>query len=116
MKDFAEKLINDIQNSILKDVQKITFLKVDFNSKKTIPTEFIESAWRKVDWDSVLMRVTENLETRIERNFGMMRPEGYRKTIRLMNLANKFNIPIISFIDLKPNLDNISFIVFIKSV
>ena len=28
-----------------------------------------------------------------------MRPEGYRKTIRLMNLANKFNIPIISFID-----------------
>ena len=41
----------------------------------------------------------EKLETRIERNFGMMRPEGYRKTIRLMNLANKFNIPIISFID-----------------
>jgi acetyl-CoA carboxylase carboxyl transferase subunit alpha len=29
----------------------------------------------------------------------MMRPEGYRKTIRLMNLANRFNIPIISFID-----------------
>jgi acetyl-CoA carboxylase carboxyl transferase subunit alpha len=41
----------------------------------------------------------ENLESRIERNFGMMRPEGYRKTIRLMNLANKFNIPVISFID-----------------
>ncbi len=41
----------------------------------------------------------ENLETRIERNFGMMRPEGYRKTIRLMKLADKFNIPIISFID-----------------
>ena len=41
----------------------------------------------------------ENLETRIERNFGMMRPEGYRKTIRLMNLANKFKIPVISFID-----------------
>ena len=40
-----------------------------------------------------------SLETRIERNFGMMRPEGYRKTIRLMRLANKFNIPIISFID-----------------
>ena len=41
----------------------------------------------------------EDLESRIERNFGMMRPEGYRKTIRLMELANKFNIPIISFID-----------------
>ena len=41
----------------------------------------------------------EDLESRIERNFGMMRPEGYRKTIRLMKLANKFKIPIISFID-----------------
>ncbi len=41
----------------------------------------------------------EDLETRIDRNFGMMRPEGYRKTIRLMKLANKFNIPIISFVD-----------------
>ena len=41
----------------------------------------------------------EDLESRMDRNFGMMRPEGYRKTIRLMKLANKFNIPIISFID-----------------
>ena len=41
----------------------------------------------------------DDLDSRIERNFGMMRPEGYRKTIRLMELANKFNIPIISFID-----------------
>jgi len=41
----------------------------------------------------------ENLESRIERNFGMLRPEGYRKIIRLMKLANKFNIPIISLVD-----------------
>ena len=41
----------------------------------------------------------DDLDSRIERNFGMMRPEGYRKTIRLMELADKFNIPIISFID-----------------
>ena len=41
----------------------------------------------------------EDLESRIERNFGMMRPEGYRKTIRLMKLANKFKIPVILFID-----------------
>ena len=41
----------------------------------------------------------EDLESRIERNFGMMRPEGYRKSIRLMKLADKFRIPIISFID-----------------
>ena len=41
----------------------------------------------------------DDLDSRIERNFGMMRPEGYRKCIRLMKLADKFNIPIISFID-----------------
>ena len=41
----------------------------------------------------------EDLDSRIDRNFGMMRPEGYRKTIRLMELADKFKIPIISFID-----------------
>ncbi len=40
-----------------------------------------------------------DLESRLKRNFGMMRPEGYRKCIRLMQLANKFNIPVISIID-----------------
>ena len=41
----------------------------------------------------------DDLDSRIQRNFGMMRPEGYRKTNRLMRLADKFNIPIVSFID-----------------
>jgi len=41
----------------------------------------------------------EDLESRLKRNFGMMRPEGYRKCIRLMKLADKFNIPVITFID-----------------
>jgi acetyl-CoA carboxylase carboxyl transferase subunit alpha len=41
----------------------------------------------------------EDLDSRLRRNFGMMRPEGYRKCIRLMKIANKFNIPVISLID-----------------
>ena len=41
----------------------------------------------------------DDLETRIERNFGMMRPEGYRKSIRLMKIADKFGLPIIIFVD-----------------
>ena len=60
------------------------------------------SGFAKYNGQSVLVlgqEKGENLETRIERNFGMMRPEGYRKTIRLMKLADRFNIPIISFID-----------------
>ena len=38
-------------------------------------------------------------ESRLKRNFGMARPEGYRKAARLMKLADKFGLPIITFID-----------------
>ncbi|WP_341368145.1 acetyl-CoA carboxylase carboxyltransferase subunit alpha [Yoonia sp. BS5-3] len=38
-------------------------------------------------------------KSRIERNFGMARPEGYRKAIRLMDLANRFNLPVITLVD-----------------
>ena len=41
----------------------------------------------------------EDLDSRLKRNFGMMRPEGYRKCVRLMKLADKFNIPVISLVD-----------------
>ncbi len=37
--------------------------------------------------------------TRVARNFGMARPEGYRKAIRLMELAERFNLPVITFVD-----------------
>ncbi|MGB0625105.1 MAG: acetyl-CoA carboxylase carboxyltransferase subunit alpha [Alphaproteobacteria bacterium] len=38
-------------------------------------------------------------ESRVHHNFGMARPEGYRKAQRLMELANRFNMPILSFVD-----------------
>ncbi|ALI55249.1 acetyl-CoA carboxylase carboxyltransferase subunit alpha [Celeribacter marinus] len=38
-------------------------------------------------------------KSRIERNFGMARPEGYRKAIRLMELADKFGLPVIALVD-----------------
>jgi len=37
--------------------------------------------------------------TRIKHNFGAARPEGYRKAVRLMDLAERFNLPVLSFID-----------------
>ncbi len=37
--------------------------------------------------------------TRIERNFGMARPEGYRKAIRLMEMADRFGLPVVTLID-----------------
>ena len=37
--------------------------------------------------------------TRLERNFGMARPEGYRKAIRLMGLADRFGLPVVTLVD-----------------
>jgi acetyl-CoA carboxylase carboxyl transferase subunit alpha len=41
----------------------------------------------------------KNVEENVRRNFGMARPEGYRKALRLMRLAEKFGIPVVTFID-----------------
>ena len=54
------------------------------------------------DGTSVMLIAQEkgsDTESRLIRNFGMAKPEGYRKSIRLMKLADKFNIPIITLID-----------------
>ena len=40
-----------------------------------------------------------NTESRIRHNFGMARPEGYRKAVRLMELADRFGLPVITFVD-----------------
>jgi acetyl-CoA carboxylase carboxyl transferase subunit alpha len=38
-------------------------------------------------------------ESRIKHNFGMARPEGYRKAVRLMNMAEKFDLPVLTLVD-----------------
>ncbi len=40
-----------------------------------------------------------NTQTRIKHNFGMARPEGYRKAIRVMELAERFNLPLVTLVD-----------------
>lgn len=40
-----------------------------------------------------------DLETRMKYNFGMAKPEGYRKAQRLMDMASRFNMPVLSFVD-----------------
>ncbi|HAJ78322.1 MAG TPA: acetyl-CoA carboxylase carboxyl transferase subunit alpha, partial [Fibrobacteres bacterium] len=50
----------------------------------------------------------KNLEQNVKRNFAQPRPEGYRKALRLMKLAEKYDLPIISFVDTQgafPGLD-----------
>ena len=40
-----------------------------------------------------------NTQSRLKHNFGMARPEGYRKAVRLMRMAEKFSMPVITFVD-----------------
>ncbi|MGC1304065.1 MAG: acetyl-CoA carboxylase carboxyltransferase subunit alpha [Caulobacteraceae bacterium] len=40
-----------------------------------------------------------NTETRLKHNFGMARPEGYRKAVRLMDMAEQFSLPVLTFVD-----------------
>ena len=51
--------------------------------------------------DVVIMGTDKGASTeeRIKRNFGMARPEGYRKAIRLMEMADKFCLPVLTFVD-----------------
>lgn len=56
----------------------------------------------KIDGYAVVVMGQEkgnDLETRIKYNFGMAKPEGYRKAQRMMALADKFHLPVISFVD-----------------
>lgn len=41
----------------------------------------------------------EDTQSRLKHNFGMARPEGYRKAIRLMDMADRFNLPVITLVD-----------------
>ena len=56
----------------------------------------------KIDRNSVMLLGTEkgnSMESRIKHNFGMAKPEGYRRAQRLMKVAEKFNLPVITFVD-----------------
>lgn len=56
----------------------------------------------EISGQSVMIIGTEkgnSMESRIKHNFGMAKPEGYRKAQRLMNIADKYNMPIITFVD-----------------
>tara|TARA_B110000438_G_scaffold300053_1_gene351557 strand:+ start:3359 stop:4300 length:942 start_codon:yes stop_codon:yes gene_type:complete len=86
----------DYINSIFKD---FIFLSGD---KKFGEDNAIISGIGKLENQSYVVIGTEKgstMETRIKHNFGMAKPEGYRKAQRMMFLAEKFNFPIITLVD-----------------
>ena len=86
--DYIKKIFDDV-----------VFLHGD---KKYADDNAIVGGLAKIDGFSIFFIGTEKgntMETRIKHNFGMAKPEGYRKVQRLLNLAEKFNLPLISFVD-----------------
>jgi acetyl-CoA carboxylase carboxyl transferase subunit alpha len=64
--------------------------------------EAIVGGWARLDGETVLIvghQRGRDAKENVRRNFGMPHPEGYRKALRLMKLAEKFQVPILTFID-----------------
>ena len=86
--DYINKIFNDI-----------VFLHGD---KKYADDNAIVGGLAKINSSSIFFIGTEKgntMDTRIKHNFGMAKPEGYRKVQRLLKLAEKFKLPLISFVD-----------------
>ena len=86
----------DYINMIFED---IIFLHGD---KKFSDDNAILGCLASLSGESVMIIGTEkgnSMDTRLKHNFGMAKPEGYRKAQRLMMMADKFNLPIITFVD-----------------
>ncbi len=62
----------------------------------------IVGGWARLDGETVMVvgqQRGRDTKENLKRNFGMPHPEGYRKALRLMKLAEKFQVPVITFID-----------------
>jgi acetyl-CoA carboxylase carboxyl transferase subunit alpha len=62
----------------------------------------IMGGWARLDGETVMVighQRGRDTKENLKRNFGMPHPEGYRKALRLMKLAEKFHVPVITFID-----------------
>ena len=73
-----------------------------YGDKKYADDPAILGGLGKISGVSVMIIGTEkgnSMESRIQHNFGMAKPEGYRKAQRLMTVADKFNLPVVTFVD-----------------
>jgi len=64
--------------------------------------EAIVGGWARLDGDTVMVighQKGRDMKENLRRNFGMPHPEGYRKALRLMRMAEKFGRPVVTFID-----------------
>jgi acetyl-CoA carboxylase carboxyl transferase subunit alpha len=119
-----EKKLVELRETIYRNLTPLQRVQVARSNKRPLTddylrlcfTDFIElhgdrafredaailGGWARLDGETVMVighqRGRDTKETQ-KRNFGMPHPEGYRKALRLMKLAEKFHVPVITFID-----------------
>ena len=98
------KLARNPQRPVLQDFLANIFTDfVEFHGDRRFSDDkAIASGFARIGEEKVMVighNKGKNIEENIERNFGCALPDGYRKALRMMELAERFNVPIITFID-----------------
>ena len=119
-----EKKLLELRDDIYKSLTPLQRVQVARSNKRPLTddylrlcfTDFIElhgdrafredaaimGGWARLDGETVMVighQRGRDTKENLKRNFGMAHPEGYRKALRLMKLAEKFHVPVITFID-----------------
>src|SRR5206468_816757 len=119
-----EKKLTELREEIYKNLTPLQRVQVARSNKRPLTedyirlcfTDFIElhgdrlfredaaimGGWARLDGETVMVighQRGRDTKENLKRNFGMPHPEGYRKALRLMKLAEKFHVPVLTFID-----------------
>jgi len=119
-----ERKLNDLRAEVYKNLSPLQRVQVARNPKRPFTldyirmcfTDFVElhgdrlfredpaivGGWARLDGETVMVvgqQRGRDTKENLKRNFGMPHPEGYRKALRLMKLAEKFHVPVLTFID-----------------
>ena len=119
-----EKKLGELRAEIYRNLTPLQRVQVARNTKRPFTSDYLQLAftdfielhgdrayrddaaivagWARLDGETVMVighqRGRDTKES-LKRNFGMPHPEGYRKALRLMKLAEKFQVPVLTFID-----------------
>src|SRR6184192_4400250 len=119
-----ERKLTELREEIYKNLTPLQRVQVARSNKRPLSDDYIKLAftdfielhgdrayrddaaiiggWSRLDDDTVMVighQRGRDTKEQLRRNFGMPHPEGYRKALRLMKLAEKFHVPVLTFID-----------------
>lgn len=119
-----ERKLTELREEIYRNLTPLQRVQVARSNKRPLAddyfrlvfTDFIElhgdrlyredaaiiGGWARLDGETVMVighQRGRDTKENLKRNFGMPHPEGYRKALRLMKLAEKFHVPVLTFID-----------------